>query len=37
MNGAPLGFVNSILLILAFLPPAPYLRFVRRRAAMTGT
>jgi len=31
---ATLGIGNSILLILAFLPPAPYLRFVRRRAGV---
>jgi hypothetical protein len=32
---ATLGVMNSILLILAFLPPAPYLRFVRRRAGVS--
>jgi hypothetical protein len=31
---ATLGVMNSTLLILAFLPPAPYLRFVRRRAGL---
>jgi len=34
ITSATLGIMNSILLILAFLPPASYLRFVRRRAGM---
>jgi hypothetical protein len=37
ITSATLGIVNSILLILAFLPPAPYLRFVRRRAGVSDT
>jgi hypothetical protein len=35
ITSATLGIMNSILLILAFLPPAPYLRFVRRRAGVS--
>jgi len=31
LTSALLGVMNSILLILAFLPPAPYLRFIRAR------
>jgi hypothetical protein len=34
ITSATLGIANSVLLILAFLPPAPYLRFVRRRAGL---
>jgi hypothetical protein len=30
-----LGVMNSILLILAFLPPASYRRFVRRRTGVS--
>ena len=31
LTSALLGVMNSMLLILAFLPPAPYLRFIRNR------
>jgi hypothetical protein len=34
ITSALLGVVNSILLILAFLPPASYLRFIRGRAGV---
>ena len=37
MTSALLGVLNSVLLILAFLPPVPYLRFIRRRAAAEQT
>ena len=37
ITSGTLGIVNSILLILAFIPPAPYLRFVRRRAGLAVT
>jgi len=35
LTSASLGVMNSILLILAFLPPAAYRRFIRRRAGMS--
>ena len=31
VTSALLGVMNSVLLILSFLPPVPYLRFIRRR------